>query len=369
MSAKVRPASPARRATGDGKPPQALSVSTWPQTAQPVVTVICMTYNHQAYIRECLDSFLRQETSFPVEILVHDDASTDETPRIVREYADRYPGVIRPVLQTENQRSKLGPLLPRLLSSVKGEFFAFCEGDDYWTFPEKLERQVALLRANPKLVMVSHECRGITADGGDFPRWRRLAEGETVEYTQDDVLCNVFNHPNTWVCRAQPLSADFLRLVQTLPMGDDPLNLYMLHSGGTGLSLGETWSVYRQHAGGIWSTLSQFRKKAQDLALYQAQREFYGEKYRARYDVIISNTREALSALLAEDLIQKDFEHARQSLQYLGKLKTPAVKPVREISTLVFLSTKIVLVRGIRAAMRRTVAWIRNGLPDLGRTR
>ena len=123
-----------------------------------MVTVICLAYNHGPYIRDALEGFVRQKTSFPFEVIVHDDASTDCTPEIIREYAARYPGIIRPVLQTENQHSKGIPISRAFLFPlVRGRYVALCEGDDYWTDPLKLSRQVEALEAHPGVDICAHK--------------------------------------------------------------------------------------------------------------------------------------------------------------------------------------------------------------------
>lgn len=132
--------------------PIPITEQRWPKGTRPLVTVRCITFNHEAFIRQAIDGFLMQETTFPVQILVHDDASTDGTAAIVREYAEKYPDLIVAVLQPENLFSKgvrpdLGPL-------QFGRYLAFCEGDDYWITSDKLQRQVAILEENPKCVLV-----------------------------------------------------------------------------------------------------------------------------------------------------------------------------------------------------------------------
>lgn len=114
-----------------------------------VVSISCITYNHEPYIRKCLDGFVMQKTNFIFEVLIHDDASTDGTATIIREYVDKYPNLIKPIFQTENQYSKGVPISqtynwPR----ARGKYIALCEGDDYWTDPYKLQKQVDFLEAN-----------------------------------------------------------------------------------------------------------------------------------------------------------------------------------------------------------------------------
>ena len=117
-----------------------------------MVSIICLTYNHEAFIRHALDGFLAQQTDFAYEVIVHDDASTDGTQAVLHEYAERYPDVIKPILQEENQLSKRVRIVPDIMMPVcRGKYLAFCEGDDQWTDPQKLQRQVDAMEANPEV--------------------------------------------------------------------------------------------------------------------------------------------------------------------------------------------------------------------------
>jgi glycosyltransferase involved in cell wall biosynthesis len=115
--------------------------ASWNETDQVAVSVVCPTYNHELYIREALEGFLMQETNFPFEIIIHDDASTDSTATIIREYASKYPAIIRPIFQSENQYSK-GGFKPGEYAAgfAKGEYIALCKGDDYWVDPKPSAR-------------------------------------------------------------------------------------------------------------------------------------------------------------------------------------------------------------------------------------
>lgn len=125
---------------------------------QPLmVTIRCITYNHEPYIRQCLEGFIMQKTNFRFEAIVHDDASTDETANIIREYAEKYPDIIKPIFETENQYSKLDSSIQRIMSEhIHGKYVAMCEGDDYWIDPLKLQKQVDFLESNPKYSMCAH---------------------------------------------------------------------------------------------------------------------------------------------------------------------------------------------------------------------
>ena len=129
------------------------------------VSIICNTYNHENYIRDALESFLMQKTNFKFEVLIHDDASTDKTPEIIREYEEKYPDIVKPVYQKENQYSQ-GIRYASLYQypRVKGKYIAFCEGDDYWTDPQKLQKQYDILEEKPKIVMCVHKVQVVDAE-------------------------------------------------------------------------------------------------------------------------------------------------------------------------------------------------------------
>lgn len=122
-----------------------------------IVSIICNVYNQERYIRQALDGVIKQKTRFAFEILVHDDASTDNTPNIIREYEKRYPEIIKPLYQSENQYSK-GISITNVyqLPRAKGRYIAFCEGDDYWSDENKLELQVDALEENPDINICAH---------------------------------------------------------------------------------------------------------------------------------------------------------------------------------------------------------------------
>ena len=136
-----------------------------------LVSVLCTAYNHEQYIRSALESFVSQQTDFAFEVLVNDDASTDGTAAIIREYEEKYPEIIRPFYQAENQFSKgIGTIYENIFyPNARGKYFAFCEGDDYWTDESKLQRQVDFLESHPDYSACVHNttlhyCNGSRPD-------------------------------------------------------------------------------------------------------------------------------------------------------------------------------------------------------------
>ena len=126
------------------------------------VSICCITYNHEKYIRETLDSFIMQITNFRYEVLIHDDASTDGTDSIIREYEEKYPEIIKPIYQKENQYSKGVSIMETFQRPrIHGKYVALCEGDDYWTDPYKLQKQYDAMEECPEVDMSAHAANTI----------------------------------------------------------------------------------------------------------------------------------------------------------------------------------------------------------------
>ncbi len=129
-----------------------------------MVSVICNAYNHELYIEKALKGFVMQKTNFKFEVLVHDDASTDKTADMIRQYEKKYPELIKPIYQTENQYSKKPGLVSKTqYARVSGKYIALCEGDDYWTDPFKLQKQFDAMESNPGIDICAHTASAINA--------------------------------------------------------------------------------------------------------------------------------------------------------------------------------------------------------------
>jgi glycosyltransferase involved in cell wall biosynthesis len=132
----------------------------------PLVSIDCITYNHERYLRRAIDGFLMQITSFPFEILIHDDASTDGTAAIIRDYEMKYPEILFPIYQKENQYSKgINVNATYQWPRARGKYIAFCEGDDYWIDPYKLQRQADFLQEYPEYGMITTDIELINESG------------------------------------------------------------------------------------------------------------------------------------------------------------------------------------------------------------
>lgn len=135
--------------------------------SEPVVSICSITYNHAPYIRQCLDGFLMQKTNFPFEIIINDDCSTDGTTEIIKEYAEKYPDLIKPIFHEENQYKKgvRGMFVKYVFPKAQGKYLALCEGDDYWIDPLKLQKQVDILESDDSVSMVYTSFKTVDSKG------------------------------------------------------------------------------------------------------------------------------------------------------------------------------------------------------------
>lgn len=133
---------------------------------QVMVSICCLAYNHEKYIGRCLDSFLAQKTDFAYEVLIHDDASADGTAEIIKDYAERYPNLIKPIFQSVNQYSQ-GICITRKFQHprIRGKYVALCEGDDYWCDEKKLQTQVSYMENHKECSMTCSAIQRIDGDG------------------------------------------------------------------------------------------------------------------------------------------------------------------------------------------------------------
>lgn len=134
---------------------------------QIMVSVCCLVYNHEPFLRDCFESFVMQQTTFPIEILVHDDASTDHSADIIREYTAKYPDLFKPIYQTENQYSQGKGFVGMTLNfeRAKGKYIAMCEGDDYWIDPLKLQKQVDFMEKHSDVSYMFTKNKRLAVDG------------------------------------------------------------------------------------------------------------------------------------------------------------------------------------------------------------
>lgn len=219
-----------------------------------MVTITCAVYNHEKYLRKALDGFVMQKTNFKYEVLVHDDASTDGSADIIREYQEKYPDIIRSIIQTENQYSQgisIGHTF--LYPNARGKYFAPCEGDDYWISEHKLQKLVDFLESHPDYTMCCHNSYREYVDRNE------MVIENPVDEEGDVSAREMILEPNkTWIATSSLVyrremafnRPEFFRIA---PVGDVQLRFYCFWNGKV-YYFKEPMSVYRRNVSNAWST-------------------------------------------------------------------------------------------------------------------
>lgn len=246
-------------------------ISNWINNGgEPLVSIVCTTFNHEDFIGETLKGFLIQETNFPFEIIVHDDASTDNTAVIVKEFAAKYPLIIKPIYQTVNQYSRkdINIWSDITFPEAKGKYMALCEGDDYWIDALKLQKQVDFLENNADYVIT-------------WTDFFTKKESEMVPNGFKDALPdiytidfdNLFDPYCTYTLTSlfRKTAVDPLEYRKFVHSKDNTLYALVL-CNGKGAYMNFQSSVYRWHAGGIYSLQKPF---VQRYSSYQNVKEIY----------------------------------------------------------------------------------------------
>ncbi|MFY9141766.1 glycosyltransferase [Sulfuricurvum sp.] len=246
------------------------------------MSISCFTYNHEKFIRNTLNSFLMQETNFAIEILIHDDASTDNTAAIIKEYESKYPEIIKPIYQVENQYSKGIKLnitynIPRAL----GKYIAFCDGDDYWTDPLKLQKQVDFLEQNPEFVGCSHNTKVINEINAEEDSLIVSSSNKDVFTIDDFTKGEAYFHTSSMVYRnnfKEKAPYDYLNKHR-----GDWFMLISFSKFGPIKYLDEVMSVYRVHDAGIWSLLDKEKQIVANLKAIIAFNKIFDYEYEKNF--------------------------------------------------------------------------------------
>lgn len=219
----------------------------------PKVSIICITYNQEKYVRQALDGFVMQKTNFPFEVIIHDDASTDKTADIIREYQAKYPEIIKPIFQTVNQFSQgKDPIIHFMLDKIQGQYVAINEGDDYWTDENKLQKQADFLDAHPDFSVCFHPVRVVWEDSSApdsiFPTPEYRFDKDVLDI--NDLLKRNFIQTNSVMYR-WCLTKEQYPPKRILP-ADYFWHLVHAKKGKIGF-LPDVMAVYRRNHGGIWT--------------------------------------------------------------------------------------------------------------------
>ena len=225
------------------------------------VSILVLTYNHRPFVAQALDSALMQQTDFPFEIIVLDDASSDGARDIISQYANVHPGRFRIVFNEENLgiRAAGNAKWWKTLQTAAGQYVALLEGDDYWTDRKKLQKQVTFMDTHPNFVLCGHDNTDRNEWSGTDVAKNRFAADFTASMEQL-LAGNIL--PTSSLLLRNGTVADFPSYFLELEFTDWPLQILLAQRGSVRV-LADSMSMYRIHAGGAWSGKYRIRSKTE----------------------------------------------------------------------------------------------------------
>ncbi|MBY0535098.1 MAG: glycosyltransferase [Chitinophagaceae bacterium] len=224
----------------------------------PLVSVCVITYNHEPFIRNCLDGILQQKVNFPIEIIIGEDCSKDGTRSIIEEYVDKYPDLFVPIFHNKNVGGARNGY-EHCFNKIRGKYVAVCEGDDFWTNADKLQKQVDFLEAHPEFSFCFHRIDAVNEkneklEAQDTFDRVKVYSPEEVIHTFIPTLSVVFKH-------------NFTRIPEEIysVKSADAFLFAMLAKFGPGADLGFMGASYRKHSGGVFNSLSKYKQLQQAI--------------------------------------------------------------------------------------------------------
>lgn len=276
---------------------------------KPLVSIMCLSYNHENFIGKALEGFLMQKTNFDFEIIIHDDASTDNTVTVIKNFETEYPTIIKPIFQTINQYSnkEVNIWTDFTFPACSGKYIAICEGDDYWTDPLKLQKQVDFLEQNTKYVITWTDYSNLK-DGifttNDF--------GKILPYVFPIDFDNLFD-PYCTLTLTSLFRKENLEInkIKNFKHSKDNTLYALALCNGKGAFLNFNSGVYRIHSGGIYSLQSAFFQK---YSSYLNIKEIYDEIPQAQTPNI-KNTENGLLRQTAIEVLKLKSNREKLSLE------------------------------------------------------
>lgn len=324
-----------------------------------LVTTYCTAYNHEKYIRDALDGFVMQKTDFRHEVIVHDDASTDGTADIIREYAKAYPDIIKPVFQTENQYSKNVKIFDGFIKPlIKGKYTAICEGDDYWADEGKLQKQADFLESHPEYVACAHNSVVLYLNNGK----KELRNTAARDYDCDvkEMLARIAEGKReAWqlsglMYRSDCLSRRPAFFNAPTTFGDMSLDLFLLSHGKVRF-MAEPMSVYRR--GTETSLMRQAdaahaRMDGEIIELLERFDEYSGHRYTDELQVLIlqSKYNQAYRAGRCRELLRGEYRELYRHKPVLHRIRVCAMAYVPHIYGIIHWM--LALARKVRQAVK-----------------
>jgi len=299
-----------------------------------IVSICCTTFNHGNFIKYAIEGFLMQKTDFPIEILIHDDASTDGTTEIIKKYENEYPDLIHAVYQTENQYSQGKKVFPILANQARGKYIALCEGDDYWIDAYKLQKQVNFLNSHPEYVMVSHNALKIY-EKENFEQAHLVKNFiKPFDFNQRDLM--IKNRCITCTVMFRNGLVQSFPDVYYMSTGGDRRLYLLLTEFGKGRVTPDVTSVYRKHHNSLTGSRNSPEKilaaRVESIRNAKNWNQYFNNKYNTEYNLVRSKTanqivimmlqqKKLLQAIRYSLLIDLDYLSSRRAKKWVHWLK------------------------------------------------
>jgi len=330
--------------------PVRIDEQTWKKDVEPLVSISCITYNHEKFISDAIEGFLMQETTFPVEINIHEDASTDNTADIIREYEKKYPNVLFNVIyQTENQYSKKDGSIRRIQHGrARGKYYATCEGDDYWIDPQKLQKQVEFLELNNQYNLVCGGYKSINIHTNEDKiiiknRQKNFADDVSgFEFSLEEMKYQWLTKTLTCLLRTESLKV--YTSVEYKYNRDIHLFYHVVKSSKA-YYLRSVLGVYRIHEGGINSMIN---NELNYVVSYQAYKELYlknNDEF-TRIKSLMTTTN-----LFRFNVFNSNDFSFKENIQFIFH----AIKLIREIKDVVLI-VKVLTPERLKGRLRASIA-------------
>ena len=315
-----------------------------------LVSVFCCAYNHEKYIRKCIENILNQKTNFKFELIINDDASTDNTAKIIKEYITFYPNIIiKPFLQEENLYSKHISIYSNIMiPNAEGKYIAICEGDDYWCDEYKLQTQVDILEKEKDCHACFHKVQVISENGENLSSTYPTKDIISGKIAQVEFMKHIIKydfHTSSYMLNAEEYKKYFIEnplyKQQIFGVADTPSLLYFA-------SLGEVFyynkimSCYRSQSIGSWNSRYRMASIEKKIEQKENMKKMYME-----YD---KYTNYLFHDLITEQIVSYSYQQELIKGEYYNCLN----KCYRNIYLAENNRTKLsILLRGIKQLIKR----------------
>jgi glycosyltransferase involved in cell wall biosynthesis len=315
---------------------------------KPLVSVYTLTYNHEKFIADAIEGVIAQRCSFPIELIIGEDCSSDGTRDIVLDYQRRYPHLIRVLTAEQNVGAKANAA--RCQTATRGEFVAICEGDDYWTDASKLTRQVELMHKRPNVVLTCHAANIVDAISGSKLRVHRSASKSRLLSNPEIILGDGHLVPTCSILVRKEMVVERPSWWKDAPVGDYPMVLRAIQLGDVAYQ-DRVMSTYRLNVPGSWTTSQQpdtmhrYQHASAMAKVLQAYKNEMHDCYKAEIN-------EAISKFLFDALIRSRGKHSLKK-KLFSQVSASLNSTDRFLARLSLVSGRnLGLLRDIRTSIR-----------------